>query len=693
MTLQVTPLKRMFARFFPKKAVAASAIPREAVESEHLSEEQKKELALRYLVEGEMALLQGNLRALSCFEAASNLDPKNPQIWYRQGLAFFEYGSEEGKEKALLLAGKNFKVATQLQPSFFEAWSAWGGTLLQLGRFHEEHHFLLEAKNKYQKALERAEGQPRDTLAEIYWDYGIAWSELAKHSGEALDVRLAIEAFQTSKDYQDKPSPEFWHDCGKAYLEMGLLINDSRLYLQSIEYLQKAVENAPQYVDGWMSLAEGYSQLYINTLDEPYATKASEAYAMASKMSPADPAVWLGWAQLLGESGKHNSDPKTLRLGIEKCARAFQLDKEDPLIVSQWIESLSILGKITNRLDLLVEAEHKALKATDLFPDDPEPWHAYGICLMAFGKYYEDAEYYELAIEKLQYGLSIDRSDPESWHALGLVHKYYAELTQDEDLIERAHRFLSKAMDLKPTCPVVLYDAASCLFEFSEILDDLASLEQSILLFEQLLQTHKNTLLYHPQWLYSYACALESLGHFTNEEAHFSQAIEIFSHVLLIEPDFKGIHTKTANCYVNLGLEQGESEYYRRAVHFYRLALRENEEDDQALLDWGICLIHLAHHTLDTDFMHQLYMDAETKITKAGMLGNEQAYYTLACLYSILGRTHEAMHLLYKSLQAHALPPLEELFDDDWLDNVRITPAFAQFVAAIEAKMQQTREE
>jgi tetratricopeptide (TPR) repeat protein len=692
MTLQVSPLRRIFARFFPRKAVATS-LPREAIEADLLPEEQKKELAIRYLSQGEMALLQGNLNALSCFEAASNLDGTNPKIWYRQGLAFFEYGSEEGKEKALLLASKNFKIATQLKPSYFEAWVAWGNVLLQLGRFHEEHHFLLEAKEKYQKALDHSEGHPKELLAELYWDYGIAWSEIAQHSGEALDVRLAIEAFQTSKSHQEKPSPEFLNDCGKAYLEMGLLINDSRLYIQSIEYLQQAVTASPLYFEGWMSLAEAYSQLYINTLDERYVLKASDAFAMASKMSPRDPEVWLSWGQLLGESGRHNSDPKLLRTCIEKCARAAQLDPKDPVIISQWVESLSFLGMTTTRLDLLIEAEHKVLKATEQFPDDPELWHAYGICLIAFGLYYEDPDYYEMAIEKLQFGLSIDRTDPELWHALGIAHKHYADLTQDEDLIERANRFLARALDLKPACPALLFDAASSLFQFSEILDDLPSLEQAIYLFESLLQSHKDAILHHPKWLFEYARALEWLGDFTEEETHYTRAIEIFSHVLLIDPDFLDIHHHIAVCYVHLGHIGGESEYYKRAIHFYRLAVRQDEENDQIWLDWGACLIHLAHHTHDSDFMNQLYMDAEIKITRAGQLGNGGAYYTLACLYSILGRSHEAMDLVHKAFQARSLPSIDDLLDDDWLDNLRATPAFAQFLAALEAKLQQTREE
>lgn len=692
MSLQTSPLRRILSRFFPRKVVSAS-LPREAIEADLLPEDQKKDLALRYLSKGEMALLQGNLNALSCFEAASNLDRENPYIWYRQGLAFFEYGSEEGKEKALLLASKNFKIATQLDPTFFEAWVAWGNVLLQLGRFHEEHHYLLEAKEKYQKALEQAEGRPKEFLAELYWDYGIAWSEIAQHSGEAIDLRLAIESFQNSRRHQENPPAEFLNDFGKAYLEMGLLVNDTRLYVQSIDYLQKSVAISPRYFEGWMTLAESYAQLYINTLDERYVSKASDAYSTASKLSPSDPEVWLNWGQLLGESGKQIADPKLLRLCIEKCARAFQLDAEDPLITAQWVESLSYLGMYTGRLDLLVEAETKIIKAAEQFPDDPELWHAYGICLIAFGRYYEDGDFYEMAIEKLQYGLSLDRADPELWHALGLAHKHYATLTLNEDLSERAVRFFTKAIDLKPACPALLFDAASSLLQFSEIFDDLPSIENSIYFFELLLQGYKDAILHHPDWLFEYACAIAWLGDFVEQEKYFTRAIEIFSHVLLIDPDFPRIHERIAHCFVQLGSQSCESEYYKRAIHFFRLAARQDEENDSVWLEWGACLIHLAHHTLDSDFMNQLYMDAEIKIVQAGKLGSSGAYYTLACLYSILGRCTEAMDYIYKALAARSLPQIEELLDDEWLDNLRNTPAFAQFLTALEAKLQQSREE
>ena len=694
MTLQAHPIRRIFARFFPRRYGGNSVQSEPRQEWDQIPPEQKHELALRYLAQGELALLQGNLNALSFFEAASQIDPQNPRIWYRQGLAFFEYGSEEGKEKALLLAAKHFKFAVQFDPTYFDAYVAWGNTLLQLGRFHAEYHFLSEAKEKYQKALEFSSSQPKEILSELYWDFGIVWSEIAKVSGEALDLRLAIDSFQKAANFfEGSLPPEFSNDFGKAYLEMGLLINDSRHYGQAIVHLQSAVQSAPEYVNGWATLAECYSQLYLNTMDERYVIKASDAYASAIKVSPPDADLWLSWAQILSESGRLSEDPKLLRLSVEKCARAATIEPKDPLVIAQWVESLSYLGAFTSRLDLLIEAENKILKATDEFPDDPDLWLSYGICLKAFGRYYEDPEYYEMAIEKLQWGLSIDRTSAEHWHALGAAHAALADLLDDPELLDRARRFFSRAADLKPSYPAILFDTARTSLQYSRMTEDLPSLEHALTHFETLLQCHKESILHHPEWLFEYAAALEWLGGFSSEESHFVRAIEIFSHVLLIHPDFLHIHRHMAICYLELGHITMDSEHYKRAIHFFRLASRQDEENDQIWLDWGTCLIYLANQTSNPDFRNQLYWDAEQKISRAGQLGNPYAYYNLACVYSILDRNEEAMSFIEKALEARALPTLDEMAEDEWLDNLRATPAFTQFFSALEAKIQQTREE
>lgn len=650
--------------------------------------EQKKELAFQLLIQGELSLLRGHLGAISLFENATQLDPQNSKIWYRQGLAFFEYGSEEGREKALLLACKQFKIATQLEPQLFDGWVAWGNTLLQLGRFHEEHHFHLEAKTKYQKAIEFSQGQSNEILHELYWDLGIVQLEIANQSGEALDSHLSIQTFQEALRYVPDPAAEFWNDYGNAYLQLGLLINDHRYFLSGADLFQKAVKRMPHYFDGWLSLASAYGHLYLNSMDERFAAKASDCYAGATRISPQNEEAWLGWAQLLGETGRLNKNLKSLFLSVEKCARAASLAPDEISITGQWVESLSHLGAISGRLDLLIEAEQKILKAVDQFPDDPDLWLAYGTCLLSFAKYYNDPEYGDLAIEKFQYGLSIDRTSAELWHALGLAHKHLAELTDETAMIERAPRFFSKAMDLKPSCPSLLFDAASSFLHYSEAIHDLPALEQSIALFEALLQQNRAALLHHPEWLFEYGSALDWLGEFSGEEKWYLRAIEIFSHVLLIEPDYPGIHLKIAMAYAQMGDLSGDVEYYKKALLSFRLAATQDEENDALWLEWGLCLIHLARYTIDSQFADQLYLSAEQKISRAGQLGNPSAYYNLACLQSLLGQTDAALTLIQKALSLKALPPIEELLEDEWLEALRSTPEFAQFLNALEAKLQ-----
>jgi tetratricopeptide (TPR) repeat protein len=683
MVQEASTLRRIFHRFFPKKLVPIAPVPVGTI-----PEEERKALALSYLSRGESALLQGSLSALSFFDAASQLDPHNPSVWLRQGLAFFEYGSEEGREKALTLASKYFKIASQLKPDSFEIWSAWGATLLQMGKCHREHHFFLEARDKFSNALSYATGQSSDALAELYWDLGLIWAEIAQHSGEAVDVRQAIEAFQTSLTHQTHPSAEFLHDCGDAYFQMGLLINDARLYLQAVEFLQRSIEIRPVYLEGWTTLASAYSQLYLNTMDERYVVKGSDCYAKASKLAPNDPAIWADWGELLTEAGRLSKDPKQLCSSVERCARAVMLSPDDPQIGAQHVISLSWLGAYTSRLDLITEAESKVVRLSELHPDDPLVWYAWGIALIAFGHYYEDPAYYEMAIDKLQYGTSLDRTDAELWQALGWAHKRHADLTDDLEMVERACRFFLRAVDLKPSCPSLLFDSASALLHLSEASRDTAPGEHALSLLETLLQTCRESLLHHPEWLFEYASALEWLGDASGDEAHFTRAIDLFSHLLLIDPDYPKVHHRIALCLVQLGHLSFEKEFYSRALHYFRLASRQEEEADSIWLDWGVCAIYLAEATLDKEAARQLFFDAEQKIARAGQLGNPHAYYNLACLYSLLGRPAEAMEFIRQALAQKALPPLDEMAEDEWLDALRDTPEFHQFLSALEAKLQ-----
>jgi tetratricopeptide (TPR) repeat protein len=638
------------------------------------------------LVQGETALLKGDLgKGLECFDSALKLDPENPKIFYAQGLSLFEFGNEEGREKALPLASKKFKMATILNPRYFEAWQAWGSLLCTLGLNSEEHHYFKEAKEKLNKAVTLSENQGRDTLSELYWDLGIVFAHLAEHSGEALDWHQAIEAFQLAHSFEENLPADFWNDFGYACLQFASHINDMRFYVKAIHFLKTAVSLNPGACESWALLANALQKLYLHTHDEDHFAQANDCFTSAAQIHPQDGELWVNWAKFLCDSAKRTADVKRLRLCIEKCHRAVALDSENPMIQALWGEALALLGNYTDRLDLIYDAQNKISQAIELEAEDPDIWYSYGICMQAFGHYFDDSDYYYQAIEKFQTGLSIDRTCYRHWHAIGWTYALLGDLENDPENLELSLRFFQKAVDLHSST-YFLFDYATALSKLGEMTHEQNWLEEASSQFERLLSLQKNATYLHPDWLFQYASTLDALGDFYEEEFFYQRAIEILSHVLMIDPDFQLVHHRLGLTLSHLGELANDSDHFYRAIHHYRLSMKNDEENDTVLLDWATALINLATHSHDSSEADQFFRDAEHKVQIAMRLGNLHSYYHLACLYSLQDRCDRGMRCLEKARDCDALPSLDEILQDEWLDNIRSTGEFQGFLSQLDQR-------
>jgi tetratricopeptide (TPR) repeat protein len=636
------------------------------------------------LVQGEVALLKDDLsRGLECFDSALKLDPANPKLYYAQGLSLFEFGTREGREKTLLLASKKFKAAVLLDPHSFASWQVWGSLLCTLGLNSGEHHFFLEAKEKLNKAASLSENQTRDSLSELYWDLGVVFAHLAEHSEEALDWHQAIEAFQLAHSFDEKLPADFWRDFGHSCLKFASQINDVRFYVKAINCLKTAISLQSNAYDSWCLLADALQKLYLHTHDEDHFSQACESFASAAQIQPQDAKIWLNWARFLSDSAKRIADMKRLRLCIEKCHRAFALNPEDPMIQAIWGEALALLGNYTERLDLIYDAQNKISQAIEAEDKNPDIWYSYGICMQAFGHYFNDLDYYYQAIEKFQTGLSIDRTCHRHWHAIGWTYSLLGDLESNPETLELSLRFFQKAIDLHSST-YYLFDYAAALSKLGEMIHEQCWLEEASSQFERLLSLQKNATYLHPDWLFQYACTLDALGDFYEEDFYYLRAIEIFSHVLMIDPDFYLVHHRLGLALSHLGELTEETDHFYRAVHHFRLSLKNDDENDTVLLDWATTLINIAGHTHDSSEADQIYRDAEHKLQAAMRLGNLQTYYYLACLNSLLGQCEKGMHCLGKARAYDALPSIDEMLQDEWLDNLRSTGDFQEFLSELD---------
>ncbi len=626
---------------------------------------------------GEYYLLHGDdLEAIKAFDEASHLlQDSRPDLYYRQGLALFEYGNEEGHEKALSIANKKFKRAHLLDPTATDVLQAWGNLLTHQGENQEESHFFFSAKEKYEKIL----GLGIES-AELYWDYGAIWYHIGVQSEEAVDLQKSLNAFERALEEGESFPSEFWIDYGASALLLSTKIKDIRLIVKAVNCFKHAVSQDKSCFESWRSLAEALQMLYEETHDEDHFSQASECFGTASKLCPQESEHWLEWAKFLLSSARRSEDIKRVRQCLEKCHHAYAYDCENALILATWAEALALLGQMTERLDLIYEAENKIADALDLDENDPEIWYSLGMCFCSFGQYFNDYDYYYLSIEKFQTGLSIDRSHAPLWHAMANAYETVGALEENQETLIQSLKFYEKALSISTTS-TQYFDYGVALSKLGEITRDEKWLQQALWHFEMALSMQKNAAYLHPKWLFCYAATLDMMGDFHDDDKYYTRAIEIFSHVLMVDPDFPHLHHHLAGAFSHLGELLGEIDFFYRAIHHLRLALKHEEDNDNMILDWGIALIHIAQHSPVLTDVEQLMYDAEQKLTHAAKLGNIHGYYHLSCLYSLLGQHEKSMYFLQKADYFGALPPMEELLSDDWLDGLRSTSVFQEFIA------------
>ncbi len=644
---------------------------------------EERERAEHFTSQGELRLLHDDPAGIDLFEIAAQLDKDNPDLLYRHGLALFEYGSEAGREKALKLAAKKFRACTQLDPGFLSAWRAWGDLLNCQAIISGHWHFFDQAKGKFAKAIELNGPTNSPISAELYWHYGFALLELAKHSEEAIDYQKAIDAFQQASSHPELFTEEFWICFGKACKELGLRIGDVRLLVKALHCFKHAVTLAVGCFEAWRCMADTLHLLYEKTHDEDHFSQANECFSAGAQLKPDSIEIWIDWAIFLYESGKRAHDLKRIRSAIEKCQRAAAIDRTHKHVLAIWAECLASMGEMTERLDLLHEAFNKVSEAAEYSQNDLVVCLAHGNCLQAFGHYYQDCDYYYQAIEAWQTGLSHDRTSHRLWHSIACTYLMVGTIETDVESIERSCHFFSKACDLNANS-VYFFDYALALSKLGEISHKSDWLEQSVSYFEKALSLQKNAAYLHPEWLFYYACTIDMLGDYHEDPSIYSRSIEIFSHVLTIDPDFPMIHHRLGLAFTHMGELLNELEYFQRALHCMRLAARREEDNDQILLDWAIALINVAQYSPDAAEADASLREAELKLTQACKLGNLQAYYQMACLNSLLGNYERAMRFIEKADEFDSLPPIDEIVQDEWLEGLRGTPYFREFINRID---------
>lgn len=662
---------------------------------EQMVKEERELFALLLIQLGTQQLAKGHQQVLDNFDIAAKVSLYSPAVLYQQGMAFASY-KENGR--CLHLACQAFAQAVKVDPSFTLAWYNWALTLFNLGELEGEITYFIEADLKFQTAFNLTVAIPSIDRGMFHWNWGRCLAALGKLCEEPIDFYRAINQYRLAAE-SGIELVTFFNNHGQALADLATLLEKQELFLEALKLFEQAIESYPESFEAWYNRACCLLKINEQVLKEDDLEQIFDSFERAAELNPDYTDIWLKWGQLETSVGKIKRDEKILEAGLEKFAKANQLDPYHPLILSCWAETELFLGANQERLDLLQSAKLKLIKSLEMHPENVDTWYLYGSCLNELGRYFADKTFYRQAIEKFEYGLSLAEETPFLWYGLALSHFSLGELTDDETAFEKAVSYCSRVVDYGGgTFAQFWNDWGVALLKLGEMKDQQNFVELAIEKFERALKQPVFSVDQEDvdlEWVYNYGCAFDLLGDLTEEAQYFERAIQILTQVLQLDPNYSHARYNLALSLSHLGEANSDVEPYHKAIeHFHRL-IEEDPEDELIHMDFGISLINLAlliqeaHHP---ERSQALYRQAEHHLTQATFLGNSEAYYQLAGLYSLTGQYPLSMHCMERAKFFAALPGLDDLMHDDWLENLRQTTPFRQFINQLSSQ-HETKEE
>ena len=347
----------------------------------------------------------------------------------------------------------------------------------------------------------------------------------------------------------------------------------------------------------------------------------------------------------------------------------------------RWAEALRIVGAQTERIDYLKDAEKKAIQAIEMVPDNIEGWYLIGICLCELGRYFGEESYYLQAMDKLRHALNLNQQDPLVWYGLAQIYIALGDLIGDLAFYEKAVSAFSRSEEFGGLpSPQYWNSWGVSLMKLAETSDRQPFVEEAIEKFEKAI-AHSDKI--EPEWLYNYGCAYDFLGDITDEIEYYEKAIQLLAKTIELDDEFLPAYYNLALALSHLGEATQDMECFCKASEYFQVLISKDSEDELAWNDWGITLMHLAQIVHEPSLPHQseeLMNQAEEKFLQALRLGCTHTHYNLACLYSLKNDLPLAMQSIEKADENNALPHIEDMMHDEWLDNLKQTRAFRGFL-------------
>ncbi|MCB1181119.1 MAG: hypothetical protein KDK55_03745 [Chlamydiia bacterium] len=522
------------------------------------------------------------------------------------------------------------------------------------------------------------------------WDLARTFFILAKKSEEIFDYKKSFALF-TQAEKLCHEIPEFWIDYGKVFYHFSELQGSSTYAKEAMVYFNKAMllsEGETKEL-AWEWFAKGASLVfYLNGGDEAF-KKADIAFQEAILAAPTRANLWLLWAELHYRYGLLNSDIPHLEDALEKLSSSKISQCHSVSVVTLLSEILAFLGFLLDKYPLLQEGLTQIDRASDEVPKDAKVARSFGYVLLSCGHYFDDVRYFARSVNQFKQTLESSTFDSIAWEGIYLAYLAWGEKEKNPYFIQKAIGAILRVIELRKESPHYLKEAGFAYLKLRKIYEQKGIPREKEALHRAIHYLQSAISLFQGErvpieWVFYLGEAYDFMGYLTKDEHLLRKGVNILENVTIYTPDFSKGLAAHALALSHLGELTENIDTLYHSLALFEAVLAKDHEDDAMWSSTGYTRFVLAKLVADPQHpekREEHLAFAERDLAKGAQLGNGRANYYLACLYSLSGHLESSIDHLYRAGRRGALPSMERLMEDRWLEKVRQTSLFEDFLA------------
>lgn len=642
------------------------------------------------LLMGEKQLIDENEQVFQTFDLAKEVTEDflipSAEILLQQGTIFFK---QRKNPQALRLAFDAVLLSLEKNPLNPEAWHLKAQILVELGLIKEDFRPFIDANLAFEQlSLLIDQGHSIHSLETIYWGWAFCLAFLARFSGEPSDFQKALQKYRKTLEYGCEAS-NFFYQYAHTLAEFAGLVGNQDYFKEALHYFELAIKKDPTDPKFWYDQGCCLQTIALFDFNLDLIQQAADSFEEAAQLRNDDGLTFFKWGQCETISGKVNRTIEQLQKGLKLFEKAAAIEVDFPPLLNAWADAELFLGALIDDYQLILSGQNKIAQSLKIDPSFSEGWYIYGSSYLELGRYFADESYYHEAIKKFESGLAIDSSKISFVYGIALAYHAIGTMTEEMASLNKALEYFEQVNQTnREAFPYFFNDWGMTLLKIGEITEDSRFVTQAIEKFSQLLESEEkgDDFPSSIDCLYNYGYALDLLGDLTEEPHYIEKAIEVLSQIIEKAPDFYQARFSLAIAFWHYAEEAFDVDSFHKAIEQFETLVRMDNEDGAVHLDFGTALVSLGlliHDPHHEEHSKELFERAEHHLMEAASLGNTESYYQLVGLYSINENYPLAIHFLEKARFFDALPNLEDLLSDHWLEGLRQTVDFRTFVNSL----------